>query len=154
MIFLPSDEKSCALTVSTTLAARLMNANIVVDNQKTQNILKILKWFAPAKWIAKVALERGTMEGIGWRAIPPISIVSKPATLGSMMSLAGEFMNSEKTKAIEAGVTAPVLSKNIGDELVYLNQLTDKYLPSKDWALRTSAAARILYGPDKVALPH
>ena len=141
------DEKSCALTVSTTLAKRLMNANLVDNNPKTQKLLGILNWLAPARWAAKVALERGSLEGIGIRAVPLVSLVSGPARLGGVFSLAAEFMNGDKVKAIEAGVMGE--HKDVGDELVYLNQMTEKYLPSHSWALRTSAAARLLYGPGK-----
>ena len=139
------DEKHCLLTASGNLATRFMRANILEDNRTTNIILKVMKWLPPARSAAKVALARGTMKGIGLRAVPLISLVSGPAKLGGVISLAAEFMDPDKVDAILAGTVGH--HEDAGDELIYSNQLTDKFLPSQQWALRTSAAARILYGP-------
>ena len=139
------DEKRCVLSVSQTLATRLMRANILANDHTTKVLLGIMKWLPPARWAAKVALARGTMKNIGIRAVPGISLVSGPAKLGGVMSLVAEFMDPDKVEAIEAKIMGH--HEDIGDELIYLNQLTDLYLPSHQWAQRTSEAARILYGP-------
>jgi hypothetical protein len=137
------DEKSCIMTVSKTLVNRLMNANIMKNERSTRTLLKAMQ-FPFVKPVGKVALERGTMKRIGFRVIPVVSWVSGPAYLGGVMSLAAEFMDDEKVMVIIYGEEGPV--KDPGDELIYLDRLTNQHLPSKDWAPRTSAAARILYG--------
>ena len=116
------DEKDCILTVSRTLVTRLMNANILEEETKTRVLLKVLKWAPPVKWAAKVALQRGTLKGISWRAAPPFSILSRPASLGSVMSLVAEFMDPAKTEAIDAGIDGPQIDP--GDELIYRGRMT------------------------------
>jgi hypothetical protein len=116
------DEKDCILTVSRTLVTRLMNANIIDDERRTRVLLKIMRWTPPVQWAAKVALQRGTLKGISWRAAPPVSMFSRPATLGSVMSLAAEFMDPAKTEAIDAGIDGPLTDP--GDEWIYRGRLT------------------------------
>ena len=132
------DEKDCVISISQTLVTRLMNANILDEEKKTRTILKIVKWLPPVKWAAKVALQRGTMNGISWRAAPPFSLASRPATLGSIMSLAAEFMDPAKSEAIDNNTEGP--QTDAGDELIYMNRLTKNHIPGAKMADRTSAA--------------
>lgn len=129
-IFHPTDEKHCMLDVSTALAERLMHANIVKATASAQNWINLVKGVAPVRWAAAGAISRGTLRGIAIKGLPPFSFFSKAATLGSVMSLAAEFMSGDKTKAIESGAYGP--SDTPGDELLYQQQLTDHFLVSEE----------------------
>ncbi|MBS1958320.1 MAG: hypothetical protein JST80_02505 [Bdellovibrionales bacterium] len=135
------NEKACVISVATSLGKRLMAANIVEQDEHTEFLLNLVK-LPFIKWVAKVAITRGTMKGPGMiiRALPPISLFSGAATLGSIISLAAEVMDSDKTKAIDQGVVGH--HEDAGDELIYMNELTDHYLPSHENAVRTSEKFR------------
>ena len=64
--------------------------------------------------------------------------------MGSVLSIAAEFMASDKVKAIENHTVGP--TDSAGDELLYSNQLTAHYLPS-------SSPAPIAVGEIVVAHP-
>jgi len=129
------DEKHCMINVSEALARRLMNANIVEKDSKAEMLMNLVRRIPFARWIGKVALARGSMHGMGLRVVPPISLISGPATIGSVLSLAAEFMDSDKVKAIENQTEGP--QEDPGDELLYFKRLTNGYLPSQDQALRS-----------------
>jgi hypothetical protein len=135
-IFDGFDEKHCMINVSQALAQRLMNANIVEQDDKADLLMMLVRRVPFVRWVGKVALSRGSIQGIGVRVLPPFSLFSGSASLGSVMSLAAEFMNADKVKAIEGGVVGP--SKNPGDELLYSNQITLGFLPSTEPAFRKS----------------
>jgi hypothetical protein len=117
------DEQHCMLTASTVLVTRLMHANILREDSKTVTLMNIMTKLFPVRWAAKNALSRGTLKGIWVHAIPPFSLIQKPATLGSILSLAAELMNTDKVNAIEADVIGPV--EKPGDELIYHHQWSE-----------------------------
>jgi hypothetical protein len=131
------DEKHCMINVSQALARRLMNANIIESDSKAELLMTLVKRVPFVRWVGKVALARGSAKGMGLRILPPFSLVSGQASLGSVLSLAAEFMGSDQVKAIEAGTAGP--AEDPGDELLYFNQLTNHYLPSQTQALRPSS---------------
>ncbi len=122
------DEKSCMINLARNLVIRLMNANIVKPDPKTKRLMDWVQKIGPVRWAGKVALRKGTIRGLGIQYLPPFSLVSRGATIGSVLSLAAELMDSDKVKAIEAGVEGP--PGDPGDELIYLGRLTERYLPT------------------------
>ena len=130
------NEKHCMIDASTALALRLMRSNIVNPNDGAETWIKLVHGVPVVRWAAQSALEKGTLHGLIWTALPPASWLSPPATLGSVLSLAAEFMAPDKTKAIDDGTSGPV--KSAGDELLYHHELTDHYLEGGN-----SAAIRI-----------
>jgi hypothetical protein len=133
-IFDGFDEKHCMINVSQALAKRLMNANIIEKDSTSELLMNLVKKVPFVRWVGKVALARGSYKGIGIRWLPPFSLISGQASLGSVLSLAAEFMDSDKVSAIIGGTEGP--HEDSGDELIYFNQLTDHYLPSQAQALR------------------
>jgi hypothetical protein len=128
------DEKQCMVEASTALAQRLMRANIVGDNNTAETWINLVKGISFVRWAAEGAISRGTLQGIAWKALPPASLFSGPATLGSVLSLAAEFMSPDKTKAIAANTVGP--SRGPGDELLYHHELTDHFLANDTKSLR------------------
>lgn len=131
-----NDEKHCMLTVSSALAKRLINANIVAHNKTAELLMMLVKRVPFVRWAAKTAMSRGTIKNIAIVGLPPFSLLSGSASLGSVLSLAAEFMDSDKVKAVEAGIEGPASSP--GENLIYLNRMTNQFLPSKEEAPRTS----------------
>ncbi len=136
------DEKHCAITVSEALITRLMSANIVKKNSKATLLMNLINKLAIARWAGKVAITKGTFKGIVFSALPPVSLFSGKASLGSVMSLAAEVMNTDKVVAIEDNTVPKEIS--VGDEVIFHNNLTLHFLPSIGQATRTSEAATAL----------
>jgi hypothetical protein len=132
-------EKSCVIHVSASLTLRLMKANLVENNEQTKLLLNLMRRVAPVRWAAKVALARGSLKGTGmiFRALPPLSLFSSAASLGSIMSLAAEFMDPEKVKAIDTGTLGP--HRDAGDELIYFEQLSRHHMQGLGTAERTQS---------------
>jgi hypothetical protein len=128
------DEKTCMITVGTTLAKRLMNAGFVDQNANAKFLINLTRHFVLAKWAAKASLARGTLRGIAWYTLPGTQWLSGPATLGSVLSVSAEIMDPAKVEAIEKNTIGH--ADSAGDELIYLHQLTDHYLPSTKEAPR------------------
>ena len=129
-------EKDCVISIAQALVNRLMKANIITPDPSTQRLLGLINNVAIARWAGQTILTEGTTKAKWYRLIPPFSLFSGPASEGSVLSLAAQLMDSDKVKAIEAGVMGH--HEDAGDELIYLNQLTEHYLPLNGRAKRTS----------------
>jgi hypothetical protein len=121
------NEKNCILTVSTTLAQRLMKANIVGANNMATALIDLVKGVPLMRVAAEGAISRGTLNNVVWKSIPPFSLFNQEASLGSVMSVAAELMSPKKTKAVENHTVGPI--KAPGDELIYEGRLTHGFLP-------------------------
>ena len=126
-LFKGTDEKTCMIDAAETLVTRLMYAKILAKNPKIEKMMGLVHQIAIIRWAGKVALSKGTMKGIIFSVLPPISIFSGNASLGSVLSLAAELMSSDKVNAIENGTSTP--HPTPGDEVIFFNTLTDHYLP-------------------------
>ncbi len=126
-LFSGNDEKKCMLTVASALAQRLMHSGIIETDEHAETLMSLIKRVAPVRWAAKIALTRGTTHALLFWALPPMDMLTGPATLGSVMALGAELMASDKVKAIDDHVVGPIDSA--GDELIYQSQLTSLYTP-------------------------
>ena len=129
-IFDGMDEKHCMINLANVTVNRLMKSKILKENAKTKKLLNLANDVWVVKWAAKKALSRGSIKRIWSHLIPPFSFLSGPATMGSILHLAAEFMASDKVKAVDQNSPGP--KGDPGDEIIYFHELSEKYLPSQE----------------------
>jgi hypothetical protein len=160
------DEKACVLKVSRELALRLMETGILDKSKKIKNLSFLVANTRAFRGVGKQALAQGSMKNLEWnfwREYPPFRLLtSKAASMGSTLSLVAELMDQEKVDAIEGKSDCKqpdsrvdlgngdyyckyqdkdndqVKHEDAGDELIYLNQLSDHHLPRSGLAPRSS----------------
>ncbi len=132
-----NDEKTCVLKIAQALVTRLMDAGIMDKNEKIKNLVNLVTGTKFLRYVGKQALGEGSFAHALEHVLTPLRFKSHPGTLGTILGLTADAMDSDKIKAIKNGTLHEEQNAGIGDDLVYLRRMSQTYLP-KGRALRTT----------------